>query len=190
MRILERAFEHVKDWQVAVDGGAHVGNWSRELRRRFQVVHSFEPNPISHARAKENLREWAELDGGEGRVYLHKRALWEKDGAGSMVNPPKRSTATAGYFRGKGGVTEAVRLDALGLTACGLVKLDLEGGEFFALLGALETLRKHHPVLILEFGRLSVKHYGVTAQSIERLLELGGYRYKLTEGPNRLYCHD
>jgi FkbM family methyltransferase len=46
-----------------------------------------------------------------------------------------------------------VALDQYKLHACRLIKADVEGMEPDVLDGAMETLRKHHPVLILEADR-------------------------------------
>lgn len=42
---------------------------------------------------------------------------------------------------------------------CSFIKLDLEGGEYFALKGASETLQKERPVIVFEDGRSYVSQW-------------------------------
>lgn len=66
------------------------------------------------------------------------------------------------------------------------VKIDVEGAEERVLRGALETLRRHRPVIAFEHGLGSADHYGTTPAAIHRLLsgELGYELYGLDgDGP-------
>ena len=40
---LEQAFKFVSNWRTAIDIGAHVGFWARDMREHFAHVHCFEP---------------------------------------------------------------------------------------------------------------------------------------------------
>ena len=37
---LEEAYKHVRNWDVALDVGAHIGLMTRELATRFKVVYA------------------------------------------------------------------------------------------------------------------------------------------------------
>jgi FkbM family methyltransferase len=59
----------------------------------------------------------------------------------------------------------------------GLIKLDLEGGEFDALSGATDILERARPCLVFENGlRTSAAHYGYSWNDFERLFETHGYQ--------------
>jgi FkbM family methyltransferase len=60
-------------------------------------------------------------------------------------------------------------------TAIALIKLDIEGGEYHALLGAAATIRRCRPVLIFEAGRKSTGQYGIAPEALYRFVtgELG-----------------
>jgi FkbM family methyltransferase len=51
-----------------------------------------------------------------------------------------------------------------------LVKIDIEGGEFHALRGARETIRRSRPYLVMEAGRDSTGRYGVSASDMYELV--------------------
>jgi FkbM family methyltransferase len=51
-----------------------------------------------------------------------------------------------------------------------LVKIDIEGGEYHALLGATNVFQRSRPYLIMEAGRTSTGRYGVTPDSMFELV--------------------
>jgi FkbM family methyltransferase len=50
------------------------------------------------------------------------------------------------------------------------IKLDIEGGEFHALLGAARTIRRCRPVIVFEAGLKSTGQYGVWPEDLYRLI--------------------
>jgi FkbM family methyltransferase len=57
-----------------------------------------------------------------------------------------------------------------------LIKIDIEGGEYHALLGATETLRRWRPVVVFEASARSTGKYGVEPEQMHALLMQLGYR--------------
>lgn len=57
-----------------------------------------------------------------------------------------------------------------------LIKIDIEGSEFLALKGAGETIRKYHPVLIMEFNPDAAAAAGTTIGEIVGFLQKESYR--------------
>ncbi len=57
-----------------------------------------------------------------------------------------------------------------------LVKIDIEGGEYHALLGASEVIRRSRPFVVMEAGRTSTGRYGVTP---EEMFDLFSQRFGL-----------
>jgi FkbM family methyltransferase len=50
------------------------------------------------------------------------------------------------------------------------VKIDVEGGEYHAMLGGMATLQRCRPVIVFEAGANSTGSYGVTAADLFRLI--------------------
>jgi hypothetical protein len=50
------------------------------------------------------------------------------------------------------------------------LKIDVEGAELQVLQGALETLRRHRPIIWFEHGTGGAEHYGTKPADVHRLL--------------------
>ena len=65
-----------------------------------------------------------------------------------------------------------------------LIKLDIEGGEYNALSGAVNLLRKHHPTILFEFGKPGAAAYNIsTAMMFDFFNE---HQYKIYTMPHFL----
>lgn len=165
---LEAALPFVKQWRCAVDGGAHVGTWSRYLAARFARVLAFEPAPDTYECLERNTF-------GLENVARIKAALGAERAAGSIVDDTTRPGNTgARYVQPQRGASiEIVRLDDFGLQDLDLLKLDVEGFEAFALAGAAATLERCRPVVIVEEKQFGGR-YGLEPGTALKLLgELG-----------------
>jgi len=72
---------------------------------------------------------------------------------------------------------EVVKKEAL--TRIDVIKMDVEGHEFFALQGAKETLCNFRPTLIVEISDTALVHQGCTSSQILTFLDQMGYRIYL-----------
>ncbi|MEJ2595389.1 MAG: FkbM family methyltransferase [bacterium] len=55
------------------------------------------------------------------------------------------------------------------------IKLDVEGGEFDVLKGARQTMEKHKPFIIFEFGLGASDHYDVVPEKFFEFMDQAGY---------------
>jgi FkbM family methyltransferase len=168
---------------IAIDGGAHVGSWTVQMAKYFKVIHAFEPCWESFAMLCENVIN-ADL---KAEVHPHNKALMDKESLVRIVTPSGRSTLTARQVRecNRGNI-EGIAIDDLELEGCDLIKLDLEGAEGLALKGARKTIKKYHPVLIVEFNNLA-RHFGGSEDQIKKMLEKMGYVQRWKEGVDKGY---
>ena len=171
---LRIALDYVKDWSVAIDGGAHVGTWTRVMSQRFGRVIAVEPSADTREALLANLATfWCD------NVEVRAVALGDAVGrvrmtldAGSRAEQMKNTGARHVV---DGGDVPLERIDDWGLESLGLLKLDIEGSEPRAIRGALETLQRCRPIVIYEekgFGR----RYGDTPGAAARALKSIGYR--------------
>jgi len=162
---LERALEWVPGRAVAIDGGANVGAWTRRMADDFSVVHAYEPNPEVFECLERNVQEWGIQD----RVLLHAEGLSERAGHAALSIAKDARTVTGRLRRGSGVV--CVTIDSLRLEHCCFIKLDLEGYEARALVGASACIKRCRPWILVENKRKSP-----APTSAERVLEEFGYR--------------
>ena len=151
----------VRQFRTAVDGGAHVGSWARALAGKFARVVAYEPQPENFECALANLTHLC-------NVELRNAALGAEPGNCALASG---SNSGCWHVADGGGVTVET-LDSRGLSDVDYLKLDVEGYEWFALKGALETIRASHPVVQIEEKWLPHSYDGPTARS---LLEAEGY---------------
>jgi FkbM family methyltransferase len=71
---------------------------------------------------------------------------------------------------------QVVRLDEVITHRVSLIKLDVEGGEYHALLGAERSIGAHRPVIIFEASARSTGQYGVTPSDFTSFFGRLAYR--------------
>lgn len=143
---------HCRRRRVALDIGAHVGLWSRDLAAGFDEVHAFEPIGEFRECFARNV---------EGRnVRLHPFALGNTECHARMERGAENSGTTHIVELADEGV-EVRALDGLALPVVDYMKIDVEGFELFVLEGARETLLRCRPVITLEQKPHSARHFGV-----------------------------
>lgn len=178
---LDVALRSVRDWSVAIDGGANCGLWTEALAQGFARVHAFEPAADMAEFCRGRFKD-------RSRVIVHQQALWNETALVSVVPHPDGPEKTRWRFVRAGGDTEAVAIDDLNLPWCGLIKLDLEGAEMLALRGAVETLKRCHPVVIVECKERLAQRFNASAEEPGAFLAKLGAREVGREDPDRIYA--
>jgi FkbM family methyltransferase len=169
---------------VFVDGGANVGLFTlvaaQRVGRTGKVV-AFEPGRSVRLRLMENL-----VLNGFSQVEVVPFALSCAPGqAGFRVF--EIGAAALNHLApvdGEHGDLETVALTTLDAALIPhdrdrltLIKLDLEGAEHDALLGAEQILRDRRPDILLEIEPTHLRRMGASAGSIGDLLSRHGYRF-------------
>jgi FkbM family methyltransferase len=133
-------------------------------------VHAFEP--------QANLADYLERAfRHDARVTVHRVALSDRDGQAALGVPDYGDGLVLGHATLEPGArahTEAVRtqrLDELELTPA-FVKIDVEGHELAVLRGAVDTLRRNRPSVVVEAEE---RHHPNAVGAITELLAGLGY---------------
>lgn len=138
-----RSFQHVKNKGVALDIGANIGLWSRDLCEHFDRVIAFEPVAEFRACLLENVSH----DNLEVRPW----ALGEEDTHIKMIVTEGNTghSHIDGNSIGNGNIP-MYRLDSLAFDQIDYIKIDCEGYEMNILRGAESTLKTFKPIMVVE----------------------------------------
>jgi hypothetical protein len=69
------------------------------------------------------------------------------------------------------------------------VQLDIEGYEFNALLGAVNTIKKYKPVLCVEFCEKWLARYSVNFDDVYNLLNSLRYKLVATHKADKVFIY-
>lgn len=161
----KRPLEFVRDRKVCVQAGGNCGVWPRLLSREFKTVYTFEPDPTNFMYLCRNVPEF--------NVVKFNAALGYGRRCISTVFPPNETGNIGALQCEDGGNIPTLRIDDLGLPACDLIQLDIEGMEILALMGAVETIKKFSPVIMIEDKGLSEKYGYKCGEAISWLANFG-----------------
>ncbi len=141
-----------RGWRNAIDVGAHVGLWSWQMARDFGHVVGFEPMPEHRACWRANMRPRGGGPPWPSNARLFPYALGAEPGTVFLKTRTLNSSGDTGVEPGatEGVSAECRRLDDFELAEVDFIKIDCEGYELFVLQGAVETLKRCKPCLIVE----------------------------------------
>lgn len=144
---------------------------------------SFEPMAANIAIFKEHVRRNSGR-AGAGRITLIPCAVADREKTVQFTNDPvltgSNTYVESQFLKPTSGKIDVKCVSIDGLVAQGspppdVIKIDVEGAEFDVLRGAEQTLRTHHPHLLLATHDVHVP--GIDRQCVEFLKGLG---YQLT----------
>lgn len=143
----EYGFYDKRQDEVFVDCGAYngisLGTFLKENNNIFDGYYGLEPDPDNYAKLRAYIGTLPEEV--QGKLYITKKAAW-KDNEGMQLyalHGPGSFAADIGNVR-----AETITIDAMleGKRAS-YIKMNIEGSEKEALLGAEQTIRRHKPRL-------------------------------------------
>lgn len=141
--VRQKSLAICKNKRVALDIGANVGLWSRDLCEHFQRVIAFEP--------VEDFRQCLQRNVPNKNLQIQHCALGETETFINMIitenNTGHSHVDTASIGHGK---ISMHCLDYFNFTDIDYVKIDCEGYEKNILLGAKQTLMSNRPIVVLE----------------------------------------
>lgn len=165
---MEPYFPHKSERKVCVTAGGMNGLWALEyVRRGFDSVLTFEPAPHVLPSLLANVQS-------ESNIWPVMAAL----GAFEHTTGVRPVSVGSSYIDGAApDIVTVQKLDACSLIRCDWLQLDLEGYEYPALCGALNTIIRCSPTIQLEINGSAGKHgYEQGEGHVLRLLESLCYR--------------
>jgi len=156
---------------AAIQAGGNLGLFPKRLAQEFVTVYTFEP--------AAELFEMLQHNAPERNIVKFQAALGDRRGlvgTACVRREGKRHRAHEGitHIVAKG-IIPTLRVDDLGLPACDLLYLDVEGWELYALRGAVETLTRCRPVVVVEINA-NITIVGLTPEAVRGYIVAQGYR--------------
>lgn len=153
----------IKTSKIILDIGAHVGCHTIAYSKINPncSIHAFEMQSEMFYYLQQNM-----INNNINNVKLYNNAIGNQTGEyetevklrdGGYYKPVKYFTEDKFNFGGLGlGIggekVKMIKIDDLNLEGCDFIKIDVEGFEYGVLLGALETIKKHKPVIFYEYA--------------------------------------
>jgi FkbM family methyltransferase len=172
MTAIDFAIAHAPGHRRAIQAGGNIGVWPCRLAPNFQVVETFEPDPVSRECLLANVQGCP-----PGRVIVHPTAVGAAPGSVRIKHRGLGShrvlniDENADHFAR----VDITPIDSLERDDVDLLQLDIEGFEWHALVGAQATIARCHPIIQIEL-RGFVEKYGHTDEDVRRMLVGWGYR--------------
>jgi FkbM family methyltransferase len=173
---LNQVNQYVNNWSSAIQAGGACGLWPIFLSLAFDQVHTFEPVNANYLAMLENIRNT-----GRTNITAYPSALGEAAGSGGMRRDDfEKGNAGAWYLSTESllHTISVATIDSLNLTSVGLIQLDIEGHELFALKGAADTIKRCRPTIVIEEKPLP--HMQVPQWAAREYLQRLGYTERAT----------
>lgn len=154
--------------RICIDIGANVGLWSCDLVKSFAHVIAFEP--------VAEFRECFSRNVKDNNYTMHPVALGRKETMIEM-NIVQGNTGHSHIDQnsiGKGSIPLKT-LDSFNFNDVDMIKIDVEGFEEEILAGAMQTIERNKPVLVIEQQKHEYKNDMNETPAI-KILEGWGYK--------------
>lgn len=89
--------------------------------------------------------------------------------------------AGASYITDSIGDIRLETLDCYEMDDVNFIKLDIEGFEFRAIQGAVETIKRCRPVMLVEVNRYALERAGTSSDKLGKLITSLGYHIEITD---------
>lgn len=182
-KLCEHVLPYVKNHHVMVQAGGNCGYILSTFINFFEHVYTFEPDPVNFYCLTNNIHEphvtKIQACLGSDRQTVQTDQLVRK---GRLHDIGGVHVVGSGY-------TPTIAIDDLNLVNCDLIQLDVEGYEFNALSGAIETIKNYQPVLCVEFHEAWLDRYNATSNMVLELLSTLNYIEVDSYAADRIFVH-
>lgn len=173
--------EYVSQKRVVVQAGGNCGFYPKKYASVFDQVYTFEPEWLNFYCLNRNVVE--------SNVIKTQACLGNALGLVNLnVNEKNRGKT---HISGKGNCPIYL-IDNIGLTTCDLIHLDIEGYEYFALLGAVDTIKKCQPVIVVEMWDQLDSRFGenINQKTIDLMTGLNYKFVKTLHDSDKIFVHE
>jgi FkbM family methyltransferase len=152
-----------------IDIGGHIGTTALPYSRMFQNVYVYEPNRENYELLTKNIFNNKVLN-----ITSVPKGIYNEECKGLILQHGNNSGCY--YFhKQEDGEISCITLDSQKHKDVDFIKIDIEGAEFFALEGGIETIKKYKPLIHLEINGLSERNYNIESNKIFNFVKELGY---------------
>ena len=167
-----KIIERLKGNRTVIQAGGHCGLYPKFYSNLFERVFTFEPDLVNFKCLVENCSDT--------RIVKINSAVGDKAefvsmGIVSHVNTgmnkilPKNVTGIIAY---------SIPIDSMNAPNVDLIHLDVEGYEYEAIKGAVKTIKKYKPLVVLELSDKEEKVYNIMKKLNYKEVEVYGNHSK------------
>lgn len=160
--------------KVCVDAGANIGTLTRVMLDAGCHVHAFEPNLEAVECLRRNCPEAVVYECGLANMGYKASFMKCQNAGASYAFSPEQENGVIGT------PVQMQRLDIFTIKP-GLIKLDVEGFETFAILGAQDIIRKYRPVIVAEVNSAALTRAGSSKEALGAILSDYGYDFEIMQ---------
>ena len=181
IQIIQRIIN--KNNSCTIDLGANVGIYTKVLAENSKHVYALEPEPGNFLELQENMKYF-------DNVSLYNMAASNLTGSETLHlslinNGMHRLYPSVLCFGGYNVPVKTIRVDDLILKQekvekIDFIKMDVEGFEYFVIVGMTELLTRDKPVIISEFHPDSIRESGADPRRIYKIM-IEKFNYKSPE---------
>jgi FkbM family methyltransferase len=186
--IVDEAARWIRPGSTVLDVGSFVGQMAVLFSRMVGSaghVHAFEAEPFICDLLRRNL------DVNHcANVSVHEGAVWHESGATLAYPPldPNAMISLASYGIDPSADTRnihSVRIDDLSIEApVSFMKVDVQGSDLFAILGAQQTIGRNKMPIIFEYEQSLQGTFGTSFDDYVSAVHALGYRFEKVIGAN------
>lgn len=161
--LIDSIVEHLGPNSTFVDIGANIGQHSLVVSQFCKKVIAFEPLSFLVEQIQESISA-----NKISNIEIRKLGLGDTKGEKDIYIDPNQSgySTLLNHLKEVDGFSknpevvgnQLISIDLMDNqlldTEVSVIKMDIEGYEYYAFLGGIKTLRKHKPVVILEFSNM------------------------------------
>ena len=133
-----------KSSQVVIQAGGNLGMYPLLYSKLFDTVFTFEPDPLNFYCLTLNCQA--------DNIIKIQAGLADEKNTAALYRVPHNVGMNRALVDETASIP-LVMLDSFKFNCVDLIHLDIEGNEVTALKGAIETIKQHKPVLLIENGK-------------------------------------
>jgi FkbM family methyltransferase len=176
----DASLKYISNQRTAIDIGANIGLWAKDLCQTFKKVILFEPYNKNIECLKKNLEQF-------DNYYLYDLALSNRNSYEELyVNDELTGYSSfdsrdhidpeSNLLNVKKINVKTIKLDDLNLQDIDYIKIDVQFHELEVIEGSIDTLKNNNPVLCIEAARRNEEELSYVRKFANILVSL---KYKI-----------